>query len=228
MPLSCLGRPGPLHDPGLPTQSSVMKIESRRQLTVLDAIHRDQHVTQRHLSAKLGIALGLTNIYLKRLVRKGYVKCVNIQANRLLYLLTPQGIAEKGRLTYEFMVYSLQMYRGVRRHLAGILLSCSERGAGRIAVFGTGEAAEIIYLSLREQGLEPVAIFATKGGGTFLGIPVRGLDECSRVSFDCLLIATLEKPGPLVKELVRAGVSREKLLTLKATLTDRHELGEVS
>jgi DNA-binding MarR family transcriptional regulator len=205
-----------------------MKIEARRQLTVLDAIHRDQRVTQRHLAAKLGIALGLTNIYLKRLIRKGYVKCVNLQANRLLYLLTPLGITEKSRLTFEFMRYSLQMYRGVRRQLAGILLSCSERGAVRIAVFGTGEAAEIIYLSLRERGLEPVAIFASEGGGTFLGMPVRGVDECSLVSFDCLLIATLEKPGPVVKELVRAGVSREKLLTLKATLKDRQELGELS
>lgn len=204
-----------------------MKLEARRQLTVLDAIHRDQHVTQRHLSAEMGIALGLTNIYLKRLVRKGYVKCVNVQANRLLYLLTPQGIAEKSRLTYEFMRYSLQLYRGVRRHLAGILLSCSERGAEKIAVFGTGEAAEIIYLSLREQGLEPVAIFAAKGGGTFLGMPVRGLEECARIGFDCLLIATLESPEPLMTELVRAGVSREKLLTLKATLPDRHQLGDV-
>ncbi len=43
-----------------------MDVESRRELTVLDAVARDQHITQRSLAAKLGIALGLTNIYLKR------------------------------------------------------------------------------------------------------------------------------------------------------------------
>jgi DNA-binding MarR family transcriptional regulator len=192
-----------------------MDVEARRELTVLDAIERDQHITQRSLAAKLGIALGLTNIYLKRLIRKGCIKCINVQSNRLLYLITPQGIAEKTRLTYEFMDYSLHLYRDVRRHLTEVLRPCREEGATRIAVFGTGEAAELAYLSLKEQGLEPVAIFAVEGGGTFLGMPIRGLDECSLVAFDRLIVATLDKPDPLVKQLVRAGVPVEKLVTLK-------------
>ena len=196
-----------------------MNIEARRDLSVLDAVARDQHITQRHLSAKLGIALGLTNIYLKRLIRKGYIKCINVQSNRLLYLITPQGIAEKTRLTYDFMDYSLHLYREVRDHLSEVLRPCREDGARRIAVFGTGEAAELAYLSLKEHGLEPAAIFALEAGGTFLGMPIRGLDECLLVAFDRLIVATLDKPDPLVKRLVSAGVPLEKLLTLKPATT---------
>ena len=192
-----------------------MNIEARRDLTVLDAVARDQHITQRSLAAKLGIALGLTNIYLKRLIRKGYIKCINVQSNRLLYLITPQGIAEKSRLTYEFMDYSLHLYRDVREHLSEVLRPCREDGARRIAVFGTGEAAELAYLSLREHGLDPAAIFALQAGGTFLGMPIRGLDECSLVAFDRMIVASLDKPDALVKKLVDAGVPIEKLLTLK-------------
>jgi hypothetical protein len=191
-----------------------MDVEARRELTVLDAVSRDQHITQRSLSAKLGIALGLTNIYLKRLIHKGYIKCVNVQSNRLLYLITPQGIAEKTRLTYEFMDYSLHLYRGVRERLSEVLKPCHD-GNQRIAVYGTGEAAELAYLSLKEQGMEPVAIFAAQAGGTFLGMPVHGLDQHTLVSFDRMIVATLEKPDPVVKQLVRAGVPAEKLLTLK-------------
>jgi DNA-binding MarR family transcriptional regulator len=194
-----------------------MDVEARRELTVLEAVSRDQHITQRNLAAKLGIALGLTNIYLKRLIRKGYIKCINVQSNRLLYLITPQGITEKTRLTYEFMDYSLHLYREVRHHLSEVLRPCRDNGAERIAVYGTGEAAELAYLSLKEQGLEPVALFAAEGGGTFLGIPIRGLDECALVPFDRLIVATLDKPDALVKELARAGVPREKLLMLKPT-----------
>jgi DNA-binding MarR family transcriptional regulator len=194
-----------------------MDVEARRELTVLEAVSRDQHITQRNLAAKLGIALGLTNIYLKRLIRKGYIKCINVQSNRLLYLITPQGITEKTRLTYEFMDYSLHLYREVRHHLSEVLRPCRDNGAERIAVYGTGEAAELAYLSLKEQGLEPVAIFAAEGGGTFLGIPIRGLDECALVPFDRLIVATLDKPDALVKQLARAGVPREKLLMLKPT-----------
>jgi DNA-binding MarR family transcriptional regulator len=192
-----------------------MNLEARRQLTLLDVVERDQHLTQRSLSAKLGIALGLTNVYLKRLIRKGYIKCVNVESNRWRYLITPQGIAEKTRLTYEFMDYSLRLYRDVRHHLSEVLRPRREDGAQRIAVFGTGEAAELVYLSLREHGLEPVAIFTREGGGLFLGMPIRGLDACSPAVFDLLVVATLNGPDELVQQLVGAGIPSEKLLTLK-------------
>jgi DNA-binding MarR family transcriptional regulator len=195
-----------------------MNVESQRELTVLDAITRDERITQRNLSAQLGIALGLTNMYLKRLIRKGYIKCVNVQSNRLLYLITPQGIAEKSRLTYEFMDYSLHLYRDVRQHLSEVLRPCSQGNGQRIAVYGTGEPAELAYLSLREHGLEPVAIFDREGGGRFLGLAVLPLSDCLTVPFDRLIVATLDKPDALVRELVRAGIPREKLLTLKSTM----------
>ncbi len=194
-----------------------LDVEARRELTVLEAVERDQHITQRNLAATLGIALGLTNVYLKRLIRKGYIKCINVQSNRLLYLITPQGIAEKTRLTYQFMDYSLHLYREVRQHLSEVLRPCRDNGAQRIAVYGVGEAAELAYLSLKEQGLEPVAVFAAEGGGTFLGMPVRGLDECALVAFDRLIVGTLDKPDVLVARLARAGVPAAKLLMLMPT-----------
>ena len=102
-----------------------MDIEARRDLKLLEAVEQDSRVTQRGLATQLGIALGLTNIYLKRLVRKGYIKCVNVQSNRITYLLTPRGIAEKLRLTYEFMDYSLQLYGEVRQHLRAVIRECA-------------------------------------------------------------------------------------------------------
>src|SRR6202008_1080579 len=148
-----------------------MDIEAHRDLKLLEAVAEDSRVTQRSLATKLGIALGLTNIYLKRLVRKGYIKCVNVQSNRLTYLITPRGIAEKARLTYEFMDYSLHLYGEVRQHLRTVLHDCAAAGQGG-AICRRGEAAELAYLSLKESGLEPVAIFDKDGGAQFLGMPV--------------------------------------------------------
>jgi hypothetical protein len=192
-----------------------LDVEARRELTLLDAVHQNQHVTQRNLSARLGIALGLTNIYLKRLIRKGYIKCVNVHSNRLLYLITPQGIAEKSRLTLMFMEHSLQLYREVRKHLSDMLRPCREDGVQHIALFGTGEAAELAYLSLKEHGLEPAAIFALEGGGTFLGMRIQALDECGLVDFDRMIVATLDLPQPFIEAIVAAGVPAEKLITLQ-------------
>ena len=119
-----------------PVRRGVMDLEDRRNLQALEAIAEDAHITQRTLAGQLGMALGLTNLYLKRLVRKGYVKAVNVQSNRLRYLLTPTGIAEKTRLTFEFMEYSLFLYGQVRQHLRTVLQSAVHENKQRIAVCG--------------------------------------------------------------------------------------------
>jgi DNA-binding MarR family transcriptional regulator len=192
-----------------------MELEDRRNLQALEAIAEDAHHTQRTLAAKLGMALGLTNIYLRRLVRKGYVKCVNVQSNRLRYLLTPTGIAEKTRLTYEFMEYSLFLYGQVRQHLRTVLQSAVRENRKRIAVYGTGEAAELAYLSIAELGLELVAVFDGADAHPFLGHVVRPIEAHLDVPFDLLLVATLDRSEQLVDRLVGLGIDRERLVTLR-------------
>ena len=84
-----------------------------------------------------------------------------------------------------------------------------------MAIYGTGEAAELAYLSLRELGLEPVAIFDADPGGRFLGMPVRTLSEHRAVDYDLLVVASLEHPGPLTARLSGVGVPRERMCTLR-------------
>ena len=191
-----------------------MDIEAHRDLKLLEEVAKDSRITQRGLATKLGIALGLTNIYLKRLVRKGYIKCVNVQSNRITYLITPRGIAEKARLTYEFMDYSLHLYGEVRQHLRSALAQCAEAHK-RVAIYGRGEAAELAYLSLREAGLEPVAIFDESNGLEFLGIPVRTIAEHEQVAYDLMIVATLERSGAQLAGLIKLGIPTDKLFPLR-------------
>jgi DNA-binding Lrp family transcriptional regulator len=192
-----------------------MDIEAHRDLQLLEAVEQNARVTQRTLATKLGIALGLTNIYLKRLVRKGYIKCVNVQSNRISYLITPRGIVEKARLTYEFMDYSLHLYGDVRQRLRTVFQACAAAGR-RVAIYGRGEAAELTYLSLKEAGLDPVAIFDGDGGDAFLGMPVRPIGEHATVEYDLIVIATLERSAQqLINVLLQNGVPREKVFPLR-------------
>src|SRR5688572_26801951 len=139
-----------------------MDTESRRDLQLLEALEQESIITQRTLASRLGIALGLTNLYLKRLIRKGYVKCVTVSPNRLVYSLTPRGVTRKARLTYEFMKYSLDFYRDARKHLRTSLAVAVARRK-QVAIYGTGDAAELVYLLIRDMGLEPVAVFGPEG-----------------------------------------------------------------
>ena len=201
-----------------------MDIEANRDLKLLEAVEQDSQVTQRGLATKLGIALGLTNIYLKRLVRKGYIKCVNVQSNRITYLITPRGLAEKARLTYEFMDYSLHLYGEVRHHLRRVLQECAVAHR-QVAIYGRGEAAELAYLSLREFGLEPVAIFDGDASRDFLGMSVRPISEHREVAFDLMIIASLDNPTRQLAELINDGIASDKLFPLRRDLTPRQAAG---
>lgn len=192
----------------------LMDVEARRNLQALDAIALDDRVTQRSLADQLGMALGLTNIYLKRLVRKGYVKCVNIQSNRLRYLLTPKGIREKTRLTYEFMEYSLTLYSQVRGQLRARLAPYAEGDRRRVAIYGGGEIAELAFLSVTELGLDMVAVFDREARKPFLGHPVRPIATHADVPFDLLLVAILDEPDRVVEQVVALGIDRERLITV--------------
>ena len=197
-----------------------MKPRVARELEILTAIEESTSVTQRALAARLGVALGLTNLYVKRLVRKGYVKTVGFPSRpaarkRLRYLLTPRGIAEKTRLTYEHIGYSLALYRRTRQTLRDALGSLPANGLKRVALYGTGEAAELAYLTLREFDLEPVGVFTADGGGQFLGFPVRPLAQLAGEDVDRIVLATFDKPELVVAELERAGLPRERFLTLR-------------
>lgn len=191
-----------------------MDRESRLDLQLLEALEQDGSSSQRTLSLRLGIALGLTNLYVKRLVRKGYVKCVTVSPNRLAYLVTPRGIARKARLTYEFMKYSLDFYRDARQHLRRSLAGAVQANQ-RVAIYGVGDAAELVFLLIRDMGLELVAVFGPEADGMFLGLPVQAIACHGAVSYDVLVVATLERPAATRKQLVGAGVVPEKLLMLQ-------------
>jgi DNA-binding MarR family transcriptional regulator len=191
-----------------------MELESRRDLQLLEALEREATITQRTLARRLGMALGLTNLYLKRLVHKGYIKCVTVSPNRLVYSLTPKGVARKARLTYEFMKYSLDFYRDARQHLRRSLVDAVAEQK-RIAIYGTGDAAELVFLLVREMGLELVAVFDSDGNGQFLGLPVHFIADHQRVAYDVVVVAVLERPAGTLKLLAQMGVAPDKIVMLR-------------
>lgn len=209
-----------------------MERHRQRDLEILTAIAEGRPLTQRALAQRLGVALGLTNLYLKRLAKKGYIKIVDFPRKpaarkRLRYLLTPKGIAEKSRITYEHMAYWASLYRRARRVLGEGLTPFITRGMKRIALYGTGEPAELAYLTLREFGLEPVGVFDKSAGGAFLGYPVRDCRELATEDVDGIIVATFERPNAQIAELEALGIPRTKLIPLRppaaSTKNERRE-----
>lgn len=198
-----------------------MDAEAQRELEILATLAEGDHVTQRVLARRLGVALGLTNLYLKRLARKGYVKITTIPPRRMQYLVTPRGLVEKTRLTYEYLRYSLRLYRQTRQTLRDTLQPLAEGGMKRIVLWGTDETAELAYLTLRELGIEPVAVLDCGGGGSFLGYPVLDARALAAEDFDYVLVTALESFERAFEELGDRGIPRDRVIRL-----DLHPPGE--
>ena len=90
-------------------------------LGLLNAVHENSNVTQRTVATELGVALGLVNTYIKRCVKKGYIKVRQAPANRYAYYLTPAGFAEKSRLTAQYLSHSFTFFRRARQQCLEVL-----------------------------------------------------------------------------------------------------------
>lgn len=192
-----------------------MDAQKKRELGILREIAEGEGITQRGLAKKLGIALGLTNLYIKRLAKKGYIRIINIKRSRIKYLLTPRGIAEKAHLAYQYMEYSLGYYVNLRETYRQRLLPLRRSNGRRVIVVGTGEVAEIAALVLWELDLTlEQVVDDEKPGATFLGHKVSTLAEIPEMSFDWIVLAVLDGSEGLRVRLHGFQIPDERIVAL--------------
>jgi DNA-binding MarR family transcriptional regulator len=123
------------------------------ELNLLEHIEHDPDVTQASLASQLGVAVGTVNWYLKRLVAKGYVKVKRAQRRKLRYIITPEGIAFRARLTINYIETSMRLYRRTRQHVLELLAEARQAGYQRVRLAGEGDIADICRLTCLEQGM---------------------------------------------------------------------------
>lgn len=142
-------------------------------LGLLTSIERDSSITQRKLATELGIALGLTNAYLRRCVRKGLVKIGQVPLKRYAYFLTPQGFAEKSQLTAQYLSLSFDFFRKARGGCALLFRQCAAMGWCKVTLYGAGDLAEIAVLSAGESEIEVLCIIdPAQAGRRSAGVPI--------------------------------------------------------
>lgn len=125
--------------------------DSTREMVLLEQIEYDPDVTQASLAAKLGVAVGTVNWHLKRLISKGYVKVKRAQRRKLRYIITPEGIAFRARLTVNYIEQSMHLYRLVRQRAREALIELKRAGYSAVRIQGDGDIAEICRLTCIEM-----------------------------------------------------------------------------
>ena len=187
---------------------------SYRELQILSEVDRSPEVTQRQLSQRVGIALGLTNVLLRNLSQKGYVRVTKAGWKRWLYSLTPEGFSHKIRLTVGYVRRTLDDYQRVRQTLREQLEPLALNEESRIAICGTGEFAELVFLGIKEIGIEEIDIFGPTDSvnSKFLGMPVQNIETLQPTQYDRVVIALLSGSESTLTQLRDQGVPLDHLV----------------
>ena len=169
-----------------------------RDLHLLEELERNPVISQRELSHKFGIALGVTNACLKRMVRKGWIRIRDLNPRRIGYYLTPKGMIEKGRLTLNLITFRVQHYSELKKIIGNRLLEMQNKGLKRIVFYGISDEMEVAYITLQGVNLKLVGIveddekFVPK---IIFGYEVEPVSRVNELKPDCVLITSLTENG---------------------------------
>jgi DNA-binding MarR family transcriptional regulator len=189
--------------------------EDLQTLRLMDEIDRNGIHSQRELSQRLNISLGLVNTFLKRLVNKGYFKVTTMPRNRVKYFLTPEGLARKAKLTAEYLRYSIHFYRDIKDLLLEKFGEMERNQVKSVLFFGAGEVADLAYLYLQMTSIRLAGIVdESKKGRTFFGHEIAGLEGFRQTDWDIILVTQPDRIEKTIDVLAEAGVDRNRIATI--------------
>ena len=182
------------------------------ELNILQEIDSDGKCTQRELARRSGLTLSYVNIYLKGLVRKGYVSVRDMPGRRLWYNLTPVGIAEKAKMTLEYMKWSLANYQDIRDRVRIVCRKLKDENKSNIIICGVSDASEIFYLATIESGLTVAGVVDdSMAGKKWLNFPVNEVASLKdNTTYDFIIIGDIDNCYDLAKQLSDLSISDDK------------------
>ena len=191
--------------------------QDMRELNLLQELESNPVVSQRELSHKFGIALGVTNACLKRMARRGWIRIMNLSHHKIGYFLTPKGFAEKAKLSLHLISWTVQHYSTLKEIIGNRLLEMQNNGVERIVFYGVSDEMEIAFITLQGIDLKLVGIVDDEENLNAKIIFGHKVEAVSKIE-------ELDPHGVLVTSLERCDQRTERLRTLlddrKVYITD--------
>jgi len=187
-----------------------------RDLQFLEELEKTPNLSQRELSNKFGIALGVTNACLKRMVRRGWIRLRKVAPRRIAYYLTPKGFAEKAKLTMTFLSYNIHHYSWLKAIIGEKFLEMASQGVKWVIFYGVSEEMEVAYVTLQGTNMELVAIVDDNDGmkgKNILGREVKDPREINKLKADAVLVTSILEKERILKRLKRRK-NKMKLFTI--------------
>ncbi len=156
-------------------------MSTHKHLETLLELKQNPTITQRSLAHRLNVSLGLTNAILQNLIHRGWIKAKKLTGRKILYLITPQGMARATNLIYDRFRETQNYYQYTKELLTSYLTDLYHQGKRGVVIYGTNQLAEITYLSLLDSPLKLQSILSDDPSSPskkkFLGHQVLTLSE---------------------------------------------------
>ncbi len=192
-----------------------------RTLLLLEAIGKDECLSQRDLSRKLNISLGLVNSFINKLLSQGVFKVSKRSRNRIRYILSPKGVSKKAELSREYFEYSLGYYKAIKQKISKSIQMLAKNDIQNIILYGVGELCEIACIVIHEENISDIRIIDEKNAGKKIcGIRVANTDAIDTSHFDAIIIVDFENASSYQRDLIQKGVPTEKIHDLTEFDTD--------
>lgn len=157
---------------------------AEKEFSLIQEISRKPERTQRDLSQSLGLSLGMTNLLIQRLARKGYIKVTQLDWKRTQYLLTLKGAMEKARKTYNYTLYTLRIFKQIQDNITTALTREYQSGRRDFHLVAQDEILELLRETASGLNLQDVSFSFLKN---YAEVPPHA---------DLVLTATLEAHPP--------------------------------
>ena len=186
-----------------------------RELRLLEEVGSSSNLSQRKIARQLGIALGVANLLIRSLARKGYIKVTHLGWKRWAYVLTPAGIARKVNLTIAYVQRFIEHYRRIRYLLREDIRNLPLTSDSRVALVGTSELAELAYLALKDIEIEDISVYEVEPEKIkFLGIEINLLSTISTSEYTKIVIAIQQDEDVVLEQLHKSGATESQIVRL--------------
>lgn len=132
--------------------------EAWRELAVLKAIEGDPGVSQREMGRRMSLSGAAVNVIVKKLARRGLLEIKGANLRRMRYLMTPAGRKRFEELSRSFIRSATRLLTEVRREVAGKLMALNAENVRRVAIWGSGDVMDLVWLAMADLEMEVVAL----------------------------------------------------------------------
>ena len=183
--------------------------ESLRELKVLEHVEQTPRLNNRKAASILGVSLHVAHHTIKKMVSKGLLHIQQENQKKWNYFLTAEGLAEKSRLTMEFLDFSMHFYRAARRQSAKLCKDLSVAGKKNIAFLGANELAEVVYLGVQEWDLNLRAVYddGHDEDARFMNLPIHPRHELSPEAYAAVIVCLYDPAQPTAAHFLPAGLA---------------------